>query len=120
MTSLLDSLPNIINGAFKGLFYPAVMTVYVPVESPDPADPLPPVPVSYPCRAYVENYSAYYRANSLIDAKDRKVIVLAKSMSIEPVIGATLAVQGVPFTIIAYDDGGSARSVWEIQGRGSY
>lgn len=115
--SILDSLPATINSAFKNLFYDAVLTVDVPQDSPDPADPLPPVPTDYPAKAYVEKYSAYYLANSLVQASDRKVIVLAKSLAIEPVNGARITVQGVTFTIIAYDDGGSNKSVWEIQGR---
>jgi hypothetical protein len=115
--TVLDSLPATINSAFKNLFYDAVMTVYVAQESPDPADPLPPVAVQHPCKAYVEKYSAYYRANSLVEVSDRKVIVLAKSLDIEPVMNATITVQGITFTIINYDDGGSNKSVWEIQGR---
>lgn len=117
--SVLDTLPATINSAFKSIFYDAVMTVDVIPNSPpyDPADPPAPVAVSYSCKAYVEKYSAYYRANSLVEASDRKVIVLAKSLAIEPVNGARITVQGISFTIIAYDDGGSNRSIWEIQGR---
>lgn len=115
--TVLDSLPATINSAFKGLFYDAVLTVDVPQDSPDPSDPLPPVSTPYPCKAYVEKYSAYYRANSLVEASDRKVIVLANSLAVEPVNGARITVNGITFTIIAYDDGGSNRSVWEIQGR---
>lgn len=117
--TVLDSLPATINSAFKNLFYDAVMTVDVIPNSPpyDPADPPAPVPVSYSCKAYVTKYSAYYRANSLVAAEDRKVIVLAKSLAIEPVNGARITVQGVTFTIIAYDDGGSNKAIWECQGR---
>ena len=115
--TVLDSLPATINSAFKSIFYDAVMTVDVPQDSPDPADPLPPVPTPFGCKAYVTKYSAYYRANSLIDASDRKVTVLAKSLAIEPVKSARITVQGITFTIIDYDDGGSNRSIWEIQGR---
>lgn len=115
--TILDSLPATINSAFKNLFYDAVMTVDVPQESPDPADPLPPVQVTYPAKAYVEKYSAYMRANSLVEASDRKVIVLAKSLAIEPVNGARIAVNNVTFTIISFDDGGSNKSIYEIQGR---
>ncbi len=117
--TVLDTLPATINSAFKSIFYDAVMTVDVVPNSPpyDPADPPAPVPVSYPAKAYVEKYSAYMRANSLVKAEDRKVIVLAKSLAIQPVIGARITVQGVPFSIINFDDGGSNRSIWEIQGR---
>jgi hypothetical protein len=110
-------LPRAINSAFNNLFYDAVLTVDVPQDSPDPADPLPPVPTPYPCKAYVEKYSAYYLANSLVQASDRKVIVLANSLAIEPVIGARITVNNVTFTIVNYDDGGSNLSIWEIQGR---
>lgn len=115
--TILDDIPDLVNGAFGDVFYDAVMTVDVPQDSPDPADPLPPVPTSFGCKAYVTKYSAYYRANSLVREEDRKVIVLAKSLAIPPVIGARITVQGVPFSIISFDDGGSNRSIWEIQGR---
>lgn len=117
--TILDKLPAAVNSAFKGIFYDAVMTVDVAPSSPayDPADPPAPVPVNYSCKAYVEKYSAYMRANSLVEASDRKVIVLADSLAIEPVRNARLTVQGITFAIIDYDDGGSNRSVWEIQGR---
>lgn len=117
--TILDDIPDLVNGAFGDVFYDAVMTVDVIPNSPpyDPADPPAPVPVSYPAKAYVEKYSAYYRANSLVEASDRKVIVLAKSLAIEPVNGARITVQGITFTIIDYDDGGSNKSIWEIQGR---
>ena len=117
MASPLDKLPRAINSAFRGLLYDAVMTVDVPRDGSDPADPLPPVPTPYSWKAYVEKYSAYYRANSLVEASDRKVIVLARSLAIEPVNGARITVNNITFSIIAYDDGGSNRSVWEIQGR---
>lgn len=122
--TILDKLPAAVNSAFKGIFYDAVMTVDVVPSSPayDPADPPAPVPVNYSCKAYVEKYSAYMRANSLVEASDRKVIILADSLAIEPVRNARLTVDqpgysGSPFALIDYDDGGSNRSVWEIQGR---
>ena len=115
--TILDDIPDMVNDAFGDVFYDAVMTVDVPQDSPDPADPLPPVQVTYPAKAYVEKYSAYMRANSLVEASDRKVIVLTKSLAIEPVKNARITVQGITFTIIDYDDGGSNRSVWEIRGK---
>lgn len=116
MASILDSLPAAINGAFKVLFYNAVMTKYLPGSGPE-YDPGPPTAQSFPCKAFVTKYSAYYKANSLVDASDRKVTVLARSLQGEPEKGATLTVQGVSFTIIDYDDGGSAGAIWELQGR---
>jgi hypothetical protein len=113
----LDKLPRAINSAFNNLFYDAVMTVDVSQEGPNPVDPPPPVPTPYPCKAYVEKYSAYYRASSLVEASDRKVIVLASSLAVVPVNGARLMVNNITFSIISHNDGGSNGSVWEIQGR---
>jgi len=117
--TILDDIPDMVNDAFGDVFYDAVMTVDVIPNSPpyDPADPPAPVPVDYSCKAFVSKFSAYYQANSLVEAGDRKVTVLAKSLAIQPVNGARITVQGITFTIITYDDGGSNRSVWEIQGR---
>jgi hypothetical protein len=114
--TVLDSLPATINSAFKNLFYDAVMTVDVPQDSPDPADPLPPVPTPFACKAIVEAYSDYFRKNGLVDAKDRKVLILAKSVAVKPAAGNRVTIQGITFTIqeVSTDP---ATAVWECRGQ---
>lgn len=113
--TVLDSLPATINSAFKSIFYDAVMTVDVPQDSPDPADPLPPVPTPYPCKAIVEAYSDYFRKSGLVDAKDRKVLILANSVKVKPAAGNRVTIQGITFTIqeVSTDP---ATAVWECRG----
>jgi|APCry1669192522_1035417.scaffolds.fasta_scaffold02312_4 hypothetical protein len=113
--TILDTLPATINSAFKSLFYDAVMTVDVPQDSPDPADPLPPVPTPYPCKAIVEAYSDYFRKSGLVGAKDRRVLILAKSVAVKPAPGMRVTIQNVTFTIqdVSTDP---ATAVWECRG----
>lgn len=115
--SVLDSLPATINSAFKNIFYDAVMTVDVIPTSPpyDPADPPAPVAVSYSCKAIVESYSDYFRKNGLVDAKDRKVLILANSVAVKPAAGNRITIQGITFTIqeVSTDP---ATAVWECRG----
>lgn len=115
MASVLDSLPATINSAFKNLFYDAVMIVEVLQDSPDPADPLPPIQTPYPCKAIVQAYSDYFRKSGLVSAKDRKVLILANSVAVKPTPGMRVTIQNVTFTIqdVSTDP---ATAVWECRG----
>lgn len=117
MTSpLAGSLAKTVGSAFKTLFLEAVLTRDIPQDSPDPADPLPPVPTPFDCKAIVEKYSDYYRTNGLVDAKDRKVLILAASLEVTPEPGDRITIQNITFTIqnVSTDP---ATAVWECQGR---
>lgn len=115
--TILDDIPDLVNGAFGDVFYDAVMTVDVIPTSPpyDPADPPAPVPVNYSCKAIVESYSDYFRKNGLVDAKDRKVLILANSVAVKPAAGNRVTIQGITFTIheVSTDP---ASAVWECRG----
>jgi hypothetical protein len=117
MTSPLQgALAAQIYKGMKGLFLDATYTVDVPGTITDPADPPAPTPTDYACKGIVEKYSDYFRANSLVDAKDRKVLILAGSLAVKPVPNARVTIGGVTFAIIKVDTD-PATAVWEIQGR---
>ena len=116
MTSPLSgSLARTIGAAFNTLFLDAVLTRDVPVVSPDPADPLPPTQATYACKSMVESYSDYFKANNLVDAKDRKVLILATSLSVRPKAGDRITISGVTFTLseVSTDP---AEAVWTCKG----
>lgn len=116
--TILDDIPDLVNGAFGDVFYDAVMTVDVIPNSPpyDPADPPAPVPVNYSCKAIVESYSDYFRKNGLVDAKDRKVLILATSLGVRPKPGDRITISNITFTLqdVSTDP---AEAVWTARGR---
>lgn len=116
---LAGSLAATINSAMSSLFLDAVYTVDVPgVSSPDvdSFDPPAPVPTDYPCKAIVENYSERFRLDGTVKQTDRKVLILARSLSVKPEIGGRVTIGGITFTAIdvATDP---ATAAWEVQGR---
>lgn len=117
MTSPLEgSLARTIGSAFKTLFLDAELVRDVPVISPDPADPLPPTAARYGCKAIVEGYSDYYKTNGLVDAKDRKVLILATSLGVRPEPGDRVTIRGITFSLqdVSTDP---AEAVWTCRGR---
>lgn len=89
MTSpLAGSLAKTVSVALWGLFLDAVLTRDIPQDSPDPADPLPPVPTPFGCKAIVERYSDYYRTNGLVDAKDSLILAASLEVTPEPAIAS--------------------------------
>jgi hypothetical protein len=102
----------------KGLFLDATLTRDVIPDSPayDPADPPVPSSTDYTCKAIVEVYSDYFRKNGLVDAKDRKVLILADSLSVTPKANDRVTISGVTFTVMEVDTD-PATAVWECKGR---
>ena len=116
MTSpLAGSLAKTIGGAFKSLFFDAVLT-RAGVPTGPSYDPTPGESLTYKCKAIVEKYSDRFRTDSLIKQSDRKVLILANSLGVRPAEGDRITIAGITFTAmdVATDP---AEAVWEIQGR---
>lgn len=115
---LEGSLARTIGAAFGNLFLTATLSRDVSPDSPayDAFDPPAPVTQTYACKAIVEKYSDYYRSNGLVDARDRKVLILATSLAVTPQPDDRVTIQGVTFVLseIATDP---ARAVLECKGR---
>jgi hypothetical protein len=99
----------------SSLFLPAVLVRDVPQVGGDPADPLPPTQATYPCKAIVEGYSDYFKANNLVNASDRKVLILATSIGAKPAAGDRVTISGITFTLqdVSTDP---AEAVWTCRG----
>lgn len=116
MTSpLAGSLARTIGAGFNTLFLPAVLVRDVPQVGGDPADPLPPIPANFPCKAIVEGYSDYFKANNLVNASDRKVLILATSVGVRPKPDDRITIAGITFTLqdVSTDP---AEAVWTCRG----
>lgn len=117
MTSPLEgALAAQIYAGMRNLFLDATYTVDVPNTGSDPADPPAPTPTDYPCKSMVEKYSDYYTKNGLVQDGDRKVLILANSLSVQPVANARLTIRGITFTLTKIETD-PAQAVWECTGR---
>lgn len=117
MTSpLAGSLARTIGSAMSSLFLPATLIRDVPQVGGDPADPLPPIPATFNCRGMVEAYSQYFKANGLVEQNDRKVLILAASLSVRPKPNDRVTIAGITFTIMDVSTD-PAEAVWECKGR---
>jgi hypothetical protein len=117
MTSPLQgALAAQVYSGMKNLFLDATLTVDTPGTSSDPADPGPATQTTYSCKAIVEKYSDFLRAQGVVGASDRKVLILANSLAVTPAPENRVTISGITFTIVTVATD-PATAVWEVQGR---
>lgn len=103
MTSpLLGSLAKTMAKALGPVFLNAVYEIDTPGTGPS-YDPGEPMTASHPCKAIEDEWDAYYRRGGLISGDDRKILILAKTLAVEPQEGGRITIRGKVFTV--YSDG---------------
>ena len=116
--SILDDLPDVSAEALDDVFRDGVLKV--PPSGPPVSDGqggwIYGDPTSYPCKALVDDYSDMRRATAGIPAHDRKIIILAASLSVAPAVGHTINAEGRDWQIVALSRD-PAKATWEVQGR---
>jgi hypothetical protein len=114
VSPLEGSLAKTIYGAMKSLFIDATLVRDTPGSGAS-YDPAAPTQTSYACKAIVDTYSEYTRANGFASESDRKIIILTKSLSVTPVPNDRITVRGVTYAIltVAADP---ALATWECKG----
>lgn len=118
MVSPLDgALARQVGSAFRSLFLDATLTRDVVPDSPtyDPFDPPAPVATEYACKAIVEAYADKFRLEGLVQANERKVLILATSLSVRPRPQDRVTIRGITFTITDVKTD-PAEAVWECKG----
>lgn len=113
---ILDDLPDAIAEALDDVFHDGVLKV--------PGQRLPDgqggwsdwSTLSHACKALVDDYSDMRRVTAGIPAHDRKIIILAASLSVAPAVGHTITAEGRDWQIIALSRD-PAGATWEVQGR---
>ncbi len=117
MTSPLETeIAAQIYIGMKDLFLDATYTVDVAGTIVDPADPPAPTATNYSCKAIVDTYSDYFSRGGLVQDGDRKVLILANSLSVRPVVNSRVTVGTTVFTVVSVDTD-PATAVWVLQGR---
>jgi hypothetical protein len=103
MDSILDgSLADDIAAALDGAGIPFAVTITrdVPQDSPDPADPLPPISTDFACNGFIDDWDASYLASSLVERGDVKVVIIATSIAIVPDTGDRVTVRGKTYSVL--------------------
>jgi len=119
VSPLQGALAARIGRAFANIFYEATVQRTLMTGPIDPGKPQTPgarTTVSYPCKGIVDTYSDYAIAETLVDAQDRKILILATSISIEPTDGDRVVIRGETYMIISVKTD-PAKAVWELQCR---
>lgn len=120
MASPLEgSLAISIGKAFNKLFLDAVLSRDVAVDSPapEPGEPANVVPVQYPCKAIVEEFSDYYKLQNLVQANERKILVLADSLNTEPRQNDKITIRNKTYTVVSISTD-PAKATWELRATG--
>ena len=119
MTSPLEGkIAATIGKAFASTFYDATLVRVTP-GTVDPDEPWVPVAdtiTNYACKGMIDTYSAYHLANSLVEADDRRILILASSLSVTPTENDTVTIRGSSYSIIDVKTD-PAIAVYELQCR---
>lgn len=111
MTGLLaGGIARIVHSATKGLFLSATLTRKTIGAGANDWEPGAETALDYPCLAIVDGYSDYSVANGIAKASECKVMILARSLTIEPQQGDAINVESRGrFTVVS--DGAGAPAV---------
>lgn len=123
MASPLDAIAGKIGKAFSGIFYDAILSR--DGNMPDPTKPGEPGAVTtttYPCKAIHEEWGTRYLTGGLVQASDRKVLILASTLSIDPLPGDRITIRGEIFTVVGEGTSGQpaistdpAKATWTLR-----
>ncbi|MFE1598190.1 hypothetical protein [Methylobacterium sp. ID0610] len=113
-----DVLSDVFAAGLGWMYADATYTVDEPGDGGTAWDPAAPTPRDYPCKAQRDEWSAYERQGGNVAATDWKVLVLTKTLDVEPVEGGRITLNGITLTISSA--GGSAPAVSADPGRGAW
>ena len=114
--SILDDLPAEIAHALGDVFREGVLKVPGARNSDGQGGWISSAPSSHPCKALVDDFSDYRRQANGIPANDRKIIILAATVAVEPKVGHTINAEGRDWQIVSLVRD-PARATYEVQAR---
>lgn len=119
MATLLEgALAAMIHSAMRGLFIDATLTRTTLTGATEGWNPSTGTSstTAYACKAIVEAYTEREREAELIQANDRRVLVLAGSLAVTPQTSDSITVRGATYEIVAVETD-PAEAVWVLQAR---
>lgn len=121
MTSpLLSSLASTIGKSMAGLFLDATL-VRDSLDLTTPWAPTNATPTTYAVKAIHDEWGTTVLAGGLINAGERKVLVLASTLPIDPLPGDRITIRGETFTVVPAGAGqppvstDPAKAVWVLR-----
>ncbi len=117
MASPLEgSLAATIGAAMAFLFLDATLARNVAGTITDPADPPVPTEATYACKAIVEDFAERFRLDGTVQANERKVLILATTLSVTPQPNDRITIRSTTYTVmtVATDP---ALATWELKCR---
>lgn len=122
MSVLEDEIAELVADGLAAADVPYDMTVTRTVPGVvDPEEPwveVPPTTEEYACQGFIDSYSNYWIAQGVVEAGDRKISIVAKTLSTVPVQGDTITARGETYTIVGDVKTDPAIALWECHCRG--
>lgn len=118
MMGLLDGqIRSAIWKGFKGKLLKGTLTRTVPsVAVNEYGDPISTTPQTFTLEGFVENFSAYYRAQAGIPDTDVKLLVFAESVSTEPTKDDVISFRGTRYQVRRILEIDPALATYQLQG----
>ncbi|MBI2239622.1 MAG: hypothetical protein HYU59_02335 [Magnetospirillum gryphiswaldense] len=114
---LQGGIAKTIGKALAGVMYPVTLSrVTEGYYDPDTGTVVPGETLTFPAKGMVEDWGAYYKAEGLVQAGDRKVLILAASLAVPPALGDTVTADGQSWLVIAVQSD-PAKAAWTLQVR---
>jgi hypothetical protein len=116
--SILDGeLAETIADALEAADLPldCVLTRSTPGDG-DPWNPDAGTSTDYACKGFTDEYTALERADSLIQADDIKVVIVATTVAIEPLPLDSVSIRSKTYTVVNVSTD-PARALWQLQAR---
>lgn len=120
MASPLEgSLAKTIGKAFNNIFLNATLAREVAVDSPapEPGEPANTVTQEFNCKALTEEYSDYYKLQNMVQANERKILVLANSLNTTPQQNDKITIRSNTYTVVSVGTD-PALATWELRATG--
>lgn len=118
-TLLTGTIADLINNSMSTFFLTATL-IHDTASSNSPDinsfDPPAPTPTSYTCKAIVDMYSEARRADGFASQSDRKITILAQSLSVTPAVNDRITIRSATYTILSVDID-PALAAWECKAR---
>ena len=104
-----------VNKAFTDVFFPSVLRRDTEVVGS--GDAIEFVTATHPCKALVETYSMSMRIDGLVSENERKIMILAGSISVVPKVGDIITVNGKQEFMVLEVSTDPATAIWTCKGR---
>lgn len=117
MALLEGDIAKAIYAGFRGKLLKGTLTRTVPGGGLDAhGDPIASTVASFPCEGFVENFSAFYRAQAGIPDTDVKVLIFAQSITTVPTKDDVITFRGTKYQIRRILEIDPAVATYQLQG----